>query len=88
MSKPVLCKYLLKLATDTTARDRFKSLSVAERVTFLKTLGLLDVPAKALAELESNSTALPVVVAAVQKELQGSAAQPIHPHTIQLTVNL
>ena len=55
MSEPILCEYLLKLATDAPTRDRFKKLSCADRKTFLINLGLLDEPARALAEFDDDA---------------------------------
>ncbi len=71
MSEPILCEYLLKLATDIPTRDRFTNLSCEDRKTFLKDLGLPDEPARALAEFDDDA-----IKKAVVNELKSSGALP------------
>lgn len=85
MPEPILSEYLLKLATDANARDRFMKLNPDERVTFLKTLGLHDGPARALADGDNDK-----IAAAVESELQprGDNASSGGRHTIQMSIQI
>ena len=84
MSEPILSEYLLKLATDSRACDRFTKLTPDERFRFLKTLGLHDGPARALADGDDQG-----ITAAVENELQPRGAPANGPrHTIQLSIEV
>jgi hypothetical protein len=85
MPEPILSEYLLKLATDPNARDRFIKLNPTERLTFLKTLGLHDGPARALADGDDKK-----IAAAVESELQprGGNATSGGRHTIQMSIEV
>jgi hypothetical protein len=84
MAEPILCEYLLKLATDPLARGRFLELTKDERIRFLTTLGLFDGPAKALAKFDEDA-----LIEAVENELKSLGGVPIGPHhTIQMSLVL
>ncbi len=83
MSEPILCEYLLKLATDAPTRDRFKKLSCADRENFLIVLGLDEGAASALASWDEYA-----IKEYVDKELNPKGVPVGKLHTIQMAVNL
>jgi hypothetical protein len=84
MSEPILCEYLLKLATEPSTRERFTKLSCEDRKTFLINLGLHEEAACALAEFNDEG-----IKNAVVAELKAKGGVPTGPHhTIQMSLDL